>query len=100
MLKRCPDCGFTIDLSAIAYTHLGTDCPKCSKCLENYTKPSQDETRIEDRVRYSLIKWFGEMGIEATLEMLERQENLPHMEYFCMEIFSRGLVLKQNKGKV
>jgi hypothetical protein len=46
---------------------------------------------IERRIKNNLNKWFVESGIEATIELLERNEKYPITKLYIEELKKRGL---------
>lgn len=99
MIKKCTSCSFIINIREEAYNLLGTICPKCGEELGNIKFPLMKDMDIPARVKFSVGKWFGELGIEGTIEMLESRSNLPNEEYFHAELLNRGFSLRTKGHK-
>jgi len=94
MRKRCSNCSFVIHLKEEAYKVFNNKCPKCGAELAPKKLPPLNKLSLQKKVSNTINKWFGEMGIERTLEMMENNTDLPNAEYFQIELFNRGLILK------
>lgn len=93
-MKQCSDCPFTINVKKEVYKSINNKCPKCGAILLPMKISSIKDLDIKERVVNSINKWFGELGIEGTLEMLEKQNSMPYIELFKEEINKKGLKLK------
>jgi len=98
MNKKCSDCPFMINIKEEAYALFSNRCPKCGADLVPSKLSTMNDLGLVDRVKHSINKWFGELGIEGTLEMLETGDNFPHSELFYAELFSRGLKIRVKKA--
>jgi hypothetical protein len=78
------------------YGQYHKQCLICGSKIE-VAKESLDEIvklDIEERVKNNVSEWFAELGIEGTIELIERNKALAVYRLYKAEIEKRGFKIK------
>jgi predicted ATP-dependent endonuclease of OLD family len=71
-------------------------CLICGSLLEVTNLEEIIKTGLTERVKEYIDKYFKEIGLEATLEMVERNRNQSCFRLYKEELERRGFKLKEN----
>jgi len=93
------DCGYSYQVSENELKEYGQYHKNCLICGSQLkiTQESLDEVvklDIEQRVKNNVNEWFAELGIEGTIELIERNKGLAVYRLYKAEIEKRGFKLK------
>ena len=69
-----------------------THCPFCGEKLHILNLEEVVKKDIDTEVKDNLKKWFNELGIEGTIELIERHDNLAVQRLYKQELRKRGLI--------
>lgn len=74
-----------------------THCPYCGDKLRILNIEDVVKSDIDTQVKNYIDKWFKELGIEGTIEMIERNKNQEaSYRLYKTELEKRGLKLKES----
>jgi hypothetical protein len=91
------NCGYSYEVSENEIKEYGqyhTKCLICGSKLQVTNLEEIVEKDLETQVKENLDKWFKELGIEATIEMCERNSNNVCYRLYKTELEKRGFKLK------
>lgn len=93
--KHCAD--FTKDELELIYQGQGFNY--CSFCggklhINNLVEIIQQD--LETRVRNNINKWFGEIGVDNTIDLIKRNKNQACARLYFEELKRRGFNIKEN----
>lgn len=86
-----------VTLSAEAPEIIQKIKPICSKCGEAMTLKDLDalvHDMVEHQVNDYVSKWLRELGGDETLSLIKRNEHLPFIEMYKVNLRNRGFIIK------
>ena len=96
MIKlRCLSCNYHYEVSEAELkdnADIHSYCLMCGGVIEVVNWEEVVEKDLDDRVNEYLDKWFHELGIEGTIELLERNKDIPTTRLYLDELRKRGLI--------
>ena len=91
-------CKFSYSVSEKEFVEYGkmyhAFCQICGSKLEVVNLEELVRKDIDTEVKENVDMWFARLGIEYTLELLERNKDIPIYRLYKAEIEKRGLKLK------
>jgi hypothetical protein len=69
-----------------------THCPYCGKKLHISNLDEIVAKDLETRIKENIDKWFNTLGIEGTVELIERNNYLAVSRLYQQELHRRGVI--------
>jgi len=94
----CDKCNNSFNKSELAIKQQNQSFRFCAYCgnklrIENIKDVVKEDTL--KTVKQNINKWFKEIGIEATIELIERHLDLPYIDLYVKELNKRGFKIKR-----
>ena len=90
--NHCLD--FTKDELELNQERVITHCPFCGLKLHIANLNDIVAKDIEEKVKSNINRWFNELGIEGTIELIERHRNQACARLYIDELNRRGFKIK------
>ncbi len=91
---KCNGCGNIFTKEEFEIIEQNQSFRRCSLCGEKLMVSNLEEVVTEDlsiRIKNNINKWFKEYGIEATIELINRNREQACAKLYIEEIQKRGL---------
>ena len=99
MIKlKCLVCGYIFEVSEYELRTFPDYYDKCFLCNGQLRVENLEEIvkyDIDKQIKEYLDKWFNELGVEGTIELIERHKDQPSYRLYKAELERRGFKLKE-----